>query len=131
MYWSVGELELDSLGGLFTSRVPCAAFSLLRSLLAPRCSLNQVLPFLRGILLSDLTLANLLTLLCTQGTPVSGRARRSWTVSGTHSSTVLLQQAASKEVLRQVRVCFHAGLPCVELSLVAAVQVGPMARLVR
>ena len=41
-YWCVGELELDSLGGPFPSRVPCAACSLLQSLLALRCSLKQL-----------------------------------------------------------------------------------------
>ena len=41
IYWSVGEPELDSLGGPFAGRVPCVAFSLFQSLLALRCSLTQ------------------------------------------------------------------------------------------
>ena len=60
-------------------------------------------------------------------TPVSGRVRRSRTVSSTLSSTVPLQQAW-RGVLRTVKGCVHAALPWVELPLLAGAQVGPMAQ---
>ena len=76
----------------------------------PSLYLEAVLPFLRGTPLRDLVLVCLLALLCIQGTPVSGRVRRSRTVSSTLSSTVPLQQAACERVLCQVRGCDHAAL---------------------
>ena len=44
---------------------------------------------------------------------------------------VLLQQAAWEGVLRQVRGCARAALPCVELPLLSCVQIGRTARPVR
>ena len=63
---------------------------------------------MRGTPLSDLALVCLLVLLCTRSTPVSGRLRRSRNVASTFFSTVLLQQAAWRVVLRSVRGCVHA-----------------------
>ena len=74
----------------------------------PSVFLETVLPFVRGTPLSDLALVCLLVLFCTWSTRVSGRVRRSRNVSGTLSSTVLLQQAAWGVVLPSVRGCVHA-----------------------
>ena len=81
--WSVGKLELDAVGSPFTSRVSCPSFSFFQSLMDLCCSLVAVLTFLRGTPLSDFALVYLLALLCTWGTPGSGRVRRRRTVSGT------------------------------------------------
>ena len=76
---------------------------------------EAVIPFLRGIPLSDLVLVCFLALLYNRGTRGSSLVRRSRTVSRALSSTALLKKAAWGGVLRQVRGCLHAALPWVQL----------------
>ena len=98
IYWSFGDLELDSLGGPFTSRVSRAV--------GPSLSLGALLSFKRGTPLSDLALVCFLALLCTQCTAVPGSVKSDcfkFTLS-----TLPLQQAGWRGVLRQVRGCVHA-----------------------
>ena len=89
----------------------------------PSLFLEAVLPFVRVTPLSDLALVCSLALLC--GALFQAVCVEKRTVSSTLSSTVPLQQAAWGGVLRPVRGCVHAALPCVVMLLLAGAQVRP------
>ena len=110
--WSVGEMELGSL--------PVCCVQPLPVVVCPSLIPDAVLPFLRGIPLSDLVVVSLLEFALHPGHPwVNSCTCR--TVSETHSWTVLFQWTAWEGVLRQGRGHAHATLPWVELPPLACV----------